>query len=639
MTTPSFEDANKGCRELVDLSAENLAGLGIHLASISRIIEKNAGPPTARGERTLATQLNDKYDLYQEYLDDIKRRKAALELQVQEDFEKLRAWRKDAGTEGASLLEELQMLLDKCRQLEKDLRQEKENVEEQKQIVLDKIAIIEKKDRKWLKLSVAYNAEIEEKKMQVIRFAAISSFVQNTFAEVRFKFKSNEEAKNLMIEHHQNLRKARCQSRLDVIKRERSKRLIQICWIALQEELVENRHRRHEYELRKHFEDKELILNSQLSQALGDEEAAKALVAEQVRRMEEAREAQRKAEEDAAQSRKHARMMTEERDEARKERDEALEGRRIAEEKQAEAEAACRAAEAAEKEAQEQKAEAIIARDKAEEQARKTEEMLKKAYKKIESLKRMIAELGAESDSDGPPDKRPPPFFIDEETGSRIPRPRARKERMAMAYREAESARWELRLGMAAVVDKEVGNAQKLQELKEDLRNSENEVAQVRWANQVLEKDCDYHAAKAKDIEAQVANATQDAGRTLDTSAEAEPDAEPSQDPDPLFPPPKPWISAVGPPTMEPTSQVSFAPSVHSPGWSPAFPKFAAGGQSPSNTASPRFLTKVTSAPSLMPTLVGDDVIRKGKNAERIVLAPLRKPQKHPSSHWQPGWH
>merc|ERR1719440_1145382 len=126
-----------------------------------------------------------------------------------------------------------------------------------------------------------------------------------------------------------------------------------------------------------------------------------------------------------------------------------------------------------------EKAEAL--RREAEEARLQAEEDLRRKLKKIDSLQRMLAELGAESDSDAPPDERPPAFFVNED-GSRVPRPRTRKERMGMAYREAESARWELRIGMAAMIDKDVGNARKMQELTEDLRNSENEVAQVRWA-------------------------------------------------------------------------------------------------------------------------------------------------------------
>ena len=40
-----------------------------------------------------------------------------------------------------------------------------------------------------------------------------------------------------------------------------------------------------------------------------------------------------------------------------------------------------------------------------------------------------LYKLGAESDSDAPPDERAPAFFVNED-GSKVPRPRTRKERM-----------------------------------------------------------------------------------------------------------------------------------------------------------------------------------------------------------------
>merc|ERR1719183_940679 len=85
------------------------------------------------------------------------------------------------------------------------------------------------------------------------------------------------------------MRKARARDRLDVIKVEQDKRLLQACFLRFQEEEIEGRHARHLYEIRAAFEDRALLLESQLAQALGDEEAAKALVEEQQRRMEAVR--------------------------------------------------------------------------------------------------------------------------------------------------------------------------------------------------------------------------------------------------------------------------------------------------------------------------------------------------------------
>merc|ERR1719440_1583460 len=131
---------------------------------------------------------------------------------------------------------------------------------------------------------------------------------------------------------------------------------------------------------------------------------------------------------------------------------------------------------------------AEAARREAEEAKLQAEEDLRRKLKKIDSLQRMLAELGAESDSDCPPDERPPPFFVNDD-GSRIPRPRTRKERMAMAYREAETSRWELRLGLAVMIDKDINTSNKMDQLKFELRLTERECDEVRWANKILIAD------------------------------------------------------------------------------------------------------------------------------------------------------
>merc|ERR1719440_262234 len=122
---------------------------------------------------------------------------------------------------------------------------------------------------------------------------------------------------------------------------------------------------------------------------------------------------------------------------------------------------------------------AEAARREAEEARAQAEEDLRRKLKKIDSLQRMLAELGAESDSDCPPDERPPPFFINDD-GTRVARPRTRKERMAMAYREAEVARWELRLGPAVMIDKDINTGNKMEALKFELRRQS--VSVTRYA-------------------------------------------------------------------------------------------------------------------------------------------------------------
>eukprot|EP00439_Symbiodinium_sp_Y106_P018084 s4981_g2.t1 len=143
-----------------------------------------------------------------------------------------------------------------------------------------------------------------------------------------------------------------------------------------------------------------------------------------------------------------AREARQERDRAIQQRKEAEEAKRVAEEERDAARKAQEDAEASEAYAKQQADVFQQARIKAEMRQRKAEEQVRKKQRKVQSLQRMLAEIGAESDSDAPPDERAPAFFVNED-GTKVPRPRTRKERMGMAFREAESARYELRLGMA----------------------------------------------------------------------------------------------------------------------------------------------------------------------------------------------
>merc|ERR1712060_816528 len=144
------------------------------------------------------------------------------------------------------------------------------------------------------------------------------------FDEVRFRWKDEKEKEKLKIEHHRKMRKSRAQARLDVVEREREKRMMQACFLSMQEETIEGRAHRHIEELRRRFEDKCLILEAQIAQALGDEEKAKALVQEYVRRIEAAKEEAREFERKMKLAQREAREAQADADRARDERDAAL---------------------------------------------------------------------------------------------------------------------------------------------------------------------------------------------------------------------------------------------------------------------------------------------------------------------------
>merc|ERR1719331_1853442 len=189
----------------------------------------------------------------------------------------MREWRKHAGNEGASLLDQLNSYLQKVKQLEAELEVEGMKLVNEKEKVRDALVVVKRKEQKLVKPGQKIiNLEHQYSDNAFLR-AAMCSWVQNTFDEVRFQFRAAQEKEKLRIEHHQKMRKARAKARLDVITAEKDKRLLQACFLRFREEEIGGRHARHLYELRANFEDKALVLEAQIAQALGDEEAAKAL--------------------------------------------------------------------------------------------------------------------------------------------------------------------------------------------------------------------------------------------------------------------------------------------------------------------------------------------------------------------------
>jgi len=594
-------DISDGTRELVDLSAEAAAMLGQHLFQIGELIDGSKITEHRKGERSAAQKIKEKFEMYEDYQKDKLREKADIEQRIKDDWKRMREWRAHAGSEGASLLEELNLYIQKVKDLEEGLEVESLKLVNEKEKVRDAICIVKRKERKVLKpYQKIINLEEQYSDNAFMR-AAMCSWVQNTFDEVRFQFRAAQEKEKLRIEHHQKMRHARAQARIDVIRTETEKRLLQACFLRFQEEEVEGRHARHLYELRQNFEDRALVLEAQIAQALGDEEAAKALVEEQQRRMEavrnECKEAvrqrkiaereKRAALEDAQHQRELCQEALEAKAQAELERDAALEAQKDAELERDQANNRADKAEAARREMEEAKLQA--------------EEDLRRKLKKIDSLQRMLAELGAESDSDCPPDERPPPFFVNDD-GTRVPRPRTRKERMAMAYREAEVARWELRLGLAVMIDKDINNGQVMDRLKFELRLTERECDEVRWANKVL-------IADVNSIQTALHVARRQGNRVAETQTCPEDGGVYAQ-----------------------YDNVPFASSsVGLTNYDPLKPQFSV-------TDKPHLLTKTPSAPIFMPSLCGDSALVKGLVSEKFTLAPLRR-KKRPPTQWQVGWH
>eukprot|EP00927_Polykrikos_kofoidii_P044003 TRINITY_DN38100_c0_g1_i1.p1 TRINITY_DN38100_c0_g1~~TRINITY_DN38100_c0_g1_i1.p1 ORF type:complete len:606 (-),score=160.90 TRINITY_DN38100_c0_g1_i1:305-2122(-) len=601
-------EVNASSRELVDLSAEAVKTLGLHLEQIGGIIS-GSHLPKRKGDRGAAQRVKEKLDLYQAYQRDVGKRQEEVEARLAADFEKMTAWRKEAGTEGGSLLQELEAYIARCRELDRLLKEEKDIVAGLRQDVADLVALGQLKDRKWASLAqgfvVAKESIVRERYMR----AGQCSWLQCSFDNIRFRFKAQMEAERLRVEHHRNMRKNRAQMRLNCIKDTRERRMMQICVLAMQEEVVVARDEKLVEELRIRHDDTCLIMEGQIAQLLGDEEKAKEIVAEQVRRMEEARRKQREAEDQRDHFRREMRKAQREAEEAIKAKEEALEQKAEAMRLKEVAEADAEAAREGERQAIARAEKAMEDRKQAMKALRKAESEIKKKVKKIETLQRMLAELGAESDSDAPPDERAPPFFTNED-GSKVPRPRTRKERMGMAYREAESARCELRLGMAAMIDKDINNAQQVKKVQTEMKRVMQEILEVRWANQVLAADADAAAAK---IAAFTAKQTQQPGDGPINSARSSGGGV--------------YAPLMGPPN------VGLAPSTAAvPPFSPTRPHFKPPLTQDGKT-SPRLLVKSSSTPMMMPELYPEP-----PNKGKISLAPLRN-VKRPPHEWQIGWH
>jgi len=586
---------------LVDLSADAVDHLGAHLKQISDIMAISVNPSN-KGSKTTAQRLNEKLEMYKKYCAEVQRRKEAIDGKIHDDFERLRLWRLEAGTEGASMVEELQKQYDTIRVLKLDIERLEEELEGEKEKVANLIELGERKDAKIVSLREII---IEKKfiwKDERVQRALVCSWLGVTFEDVKFKFKAQQEAERLKLEHQKKMRKAACEARIKVIQIERERRLLQVVFLAFQEESVVCEMERQLFQLREKHDDEILILHAQLAQALGDEERAKELVAEQVKRMEDARRAQREAERREKEAIRAMRKALEEKEQAEKERDAAVAGQLQAEKERDQAIIDKELAEKREAEQRELAIAADLARAKAEKEKREAEELVKKTKRKVQNLQRMIAELGAESDSDAPPDERPPAFFVNED-GSKVPRPRTRKERMNMAYREAESARFELRLGMAAMIDKDLKNQQANLKLMRDLMVSQKEVSEVRWANKTL--TVDLQEAVAKYLEAQDHAAAAAALRLED-----------------------PWH-------MNPNPEAPLASSAAAASrFSPRRPVFEPGASSRSLGDGEQFLVKTASQPILMPDIHGDG--SPAASPEKITLAPLRK-LKRPAD-WRVTW-
>ncbi|CAE7857738.1 LDL1 [Symbiodinium microadriaticum] len=171
------DDVSEGSRELVDLSAEAVSSLGIHLAQIGQIISKSQLPPN-RGEKSSAHKLKNSLEMYQGYTDEVQRRRMELEQKMADDFARLKAWRAQSGTEGKGLVEELEALYGKVRQQDKEIKKKQQQIEEEQARVKELEEAVALRDRKWDSLAEDYGKKLAKMRKEIVERGGLCSWLQ-----------------------------------------------------------------------------------------------------------------------------------------------------------------------------------------------------------------------------------------------------------------------------------------------------------------------------------------------------------------------------------------------------------------------------------------------------------------------------
>lgn len=466
-------------REMATLSAETVTALGLHLAHMGQIVSAGVNSHEA------VDKIQMEKSRYDKYLASSKDRRKKLELQFVEEQEKMVAYKKQmGGAKGGSLLDELRMLQKKVKELEALLAETRDGLEGERTLRMRLEALQEQQIEKVKNMVKMWMSDGAKKLVPII----VQNWKRFTDSETKFKFKEISTTKDLLVERHRKLRKDSCKRVLKVIAETRVRRLATWCFVGFQEELCERREERLHEELTRRHENFMLIMQAQVAQASGDEEASKAFAAEQTARMEAAYEAVRVAEVQRDDARQAEVEMGEMKKEAEHRTEVALgeKAQALEEKHQAEVQAEeCREeTKAAKEETRVMNIEKLQAIDEKEGAIIEKQKMARKN----EKLQKSLNELGAESDDDEPEEDKPPPWFVDEQ-GVKQPRPRTRKERFAMAYNETLACRHEMKLQLAVIIDKDMRAEDRIDKLVELVRQQDRCLTQMRYANQALQGD------------------------------------------------------------------------------------------------------------------------------------------------------
>lgn len=463
-------------REMATLSAQGVTALGLHLAQMGQIVSHGSS-------REAIQKIKAEHRKHESFLKSFKDQRRMLEDQLSDEQERMVEWRRKRGVgQGGSLLDELRILQKRNEELEELLGKEKDLLAGERIFRVRLEAMQERSQEKVKEMVKMWMSDNASKLLPIV----VQLWKRYTDSETKFRVNEVNTEGALLIERHRKMRKDCCIRVLDTIKASRARRVASMCFLAWQEELVERRYERLHDELTRRFDNEMFIMRTVVAQATGDEEKAKELVEEQNQRMNAAILATTEAKRERDEARQAELHMSEQKALVEHKISVVLGEKAQALKEKHEAELAVESFQQETKNAREETAKMNQNMKKALEE--KEDAILDREMyqRKNAKLTASLAELGAESDDDEPEEERAKPWFIDEQ-GVKKPRPRTRKERMSMSFNETLTARHEMKLQMAAIIDKDFRQEDRIDRLTDLVRQQDHSLYELKSANQKLQ--------------------------------------------------------------------------------------------------------------------------------------------------------
>eukprot|EP00746_Dinoflagellata_sp_MGD_P000009 gnl/MRDRNA2_/MRDRNA2_100020_c0_seq1.p1 gnl/MRDRNA2_/MRDRNA2_100020_c0~~gnl/MRDRNA2_/MRDRNA2_100020_c0_seq1.p1 ORF type:complete len:694 (-),score=154.63 gnl/MRDRNA2_/MRDRNA2_100020_c0_seq1:173-2254(-) len=467
-------------REMATLGAEGVTALGVHITKMAQIV-------SAGSSRDAIQQIQMEHARYEKQLRSFKDERRRLEDKLHAEHENMVAWRHQMGGRGGpSLIDELRALQKKVAEMEELLGKEKELLAGERIFRVRLEAMQAKQQEKVKEIVKMWMSDNAAKLIPNI----IQLWKRYTDREIKIRIRENTTRETLLIERHRKMRKDSCKRVLNSLRTGHTRLVMATCFLALQEELIEKRQERLNDELKRRCKNDLDIMMMQVAQATGDEEKAKELVDAHHRRLMDAFEATKEAERQRDEARQAEKDMDEQKALAEQQVSVTLGEKAHALEEKHQAEVDAENSRQETQRALEQTAkmnEEMLKAIEEKEDAILDREMFQRKNRK---LTLSLAELGAESDDDEPEEDRAKPWFIDEQ-GVKRPRPRTRKERMQMSFDEALSCRHEMRLQLAAIIDKDLRQEDRIEKLTDLVRVQDRSLTELKSANDELQGELD----------------------------------------------------------------------------------------------------------------------------------------------------